>query len=82
VPCPIDRHDVVKLDNTSDPGIADWFGVVTGISASKSTYYWRTDYKVRVKGFQNVLDAIEYSEKKRANDEKRRVQAEKRRDKV
>ena len=61
-PLEVARFDTVRLSTT---GRDDWFGVVTSIGEVHK-FMWRTDYNIRVKSFDSVLDAIEYSEKKRA----------------
>lgn len=45
------------------------FGVVTTITETYK-FSWRRDWRVSVKVFDNILDAIEYSEKKRAKYER------------
>jgi hypothetical protein len=66
---PVTKFEVVKM--VARPG---WdspvkqttvFGVVTCIT-NISKYNWRTDYRVSIKCFDNILDAIDYSETKRA----------------
>lgn len=60
--CPLKQFEVVKLYTT---GRAIWYGVVTNIRLTRFRS-WRSDYCVSVKSFDNILDAIEYSEKRHA----------------
>lgn len=60
--CPVSRFEVVRLTTA---GREDWFGVATSIKRERYRA-WRSDYSISVKMFENILDAIDYSEKKRA----------------
>lgn len=56
------RFDVVRLEST----YFKKHGVVTFVKITTNRFRWRKDTTYSVKMFDDILDAIEYSEKKRA----------------